>query len=177
MTTTVEQLIQQDVNTVLEHLNTLHPAETLSLKLLSLKIVIWMTILSGQCCQTIHALRTKDMNTSTYHNYQLRMQNCHVRFILTVDNENLLCEKKKYHSRLPIWFFLSRWAITSQGRVFWRDFLSSSKWQSNWVQKIFTEFIDSLTSIVERTAYCASDHVGLEICARKLEETQECLLP
>ena len=36
----------------------------------------------------------------------------------------------------------------------------------------FTEFIDFLTSIVERTAsvYRASDHVGLEICARKLEE-------
>ena len=34
------------------------------------------------------------------------------------------------------------------------------------------EFIDFLTSIVERTAsvYRASDHVGLEICARKLEE-------
>ena len=32
--------------------------------------------------------------------------------------------------------------------------------------------IDSLRSIVERTAsvYRASDHVGLEICARKLEE-------
>ena len=35
----------------------------------------------------------------------------------------------------------------------------------------FTEFIDFLTSIVERTAsvYRASDHVGLEICAKKLE--------
>ena len=53
-----------DVNTVLEHLKTLHPAETLSLKLLSLKIVILMAVLSGQCCQTIHALTTKDMKTS-----------------------------------------------------------------------------------------------------------------
>ena len=35
-----------------------------------------------------------------------------------------------------------------------------------------TEFIDSLGSVVEKTAsvYSASDHVGLEICARKLEE-------
>ena len=52
------------MNTVLEHLKTLHPAETLSLKLLSLKIVILMAVLSGQCCQTIHALTTKDMKTS-----------------------------------------------------------------------------------------------------------------
>jgi len=37
---------------------------------------------------------------------------------------------------------------------------------------LLTEFIDSLRSIVERTAsvYRASDHVGLEICERKLEE-------
>ena len=36
----------------------------------------------------------------------------------------------------------------------------------------FTELIDSLTSIVEKTAsvYHASDHVGLEIRSRKLEE-------
>ena len=53
-----------DVNTVLEHLKTLHPAETLPLKLLSLKIVMLMAILSGQRCQTIHALTTKDMKVS-----------------------------------------------------------------------------------------------------------------
>ena len=53
-----------DVNTVLEHLKTLHPAEILSLKLLSLKIDILMAVLSGQCCQTIHTLTTKDMKTS-----------------------------------------------------------------------------------------------------------------
>ena len=42
----------------------------------------------------------------------------------------------------------------------------------------FTEFIDSLTRIVERTAlvYRASDHVGLEICARKLEEHTRMLI-
>ena len=50
-----------DVNTVLEHLKTLHPAGTLPLKLLSLKIVMLMAILSGQRCQTIHAITTKDM--------------------------------------------------------------------------------------------------------------------
>ena len=53
-----------DVNTVLEHLKTLHPAGTLPLKLLSLKIVMLMAILSGQRCQTIHALTTKDMKVS-----------------------------------------------------------------------------------------------------------------
>ena len=53
-----------DVNTVLEHLKTLHPAETLSLKLLSLKLVMLMAILSGQHCQTIHALTTRDMTVS-----------------------------------------------------------------------------------------------------------------
>lgn len=53
-----------DVNTVLEHLKTLHPAETLSLKSLSLKIVILMAVLSGQYYQTTHALTTKDMKTS-----------------------------------------------------------------------------------------------------------------
>ncbi|XP_022795666.1 uncharacterized protein LOC111334234 [Stylophora pistillata] len=53
-----------DVNTVLEHLKTLHPAESLSLKLLSLKLVMLLAILSGQRCQTIHALTTKDMKAS-----------------------------------------------------------------------------------------------------------------
>ena len=53
-----------DVNTVLEHLKTLHPAESLSLKLLTLKLVMLMTILSGQRCQTIHALSTRDMKVS-----------------------------------------------------------------------------------------------------------------
>jgi len=52
------------VNKVLEHLKILHPAETLSLKLLSFKIVTLMTILSGQCCQTIHVLTTRNMKVS-----------------------------------------------------------------------------------------------------------------
>ena len=53
-----------DVNTVLEHLKTLHPAESVSLKLLTLKLVMLMAILSGQRCQTIHALTTRDMKVS-----------------------------------------------------------------------------------------------------------------
>ena len=42
----------------------------------------------------------------------------------------------------------------------------------------FIEFIHSLRSIVEKTAsvYRASDHVGLEICARKLEEHTRMLI-
>ena len=42
----------------------------------------------------------------------------------------------------------------------------------------FTEFIGSLTSIVERAAsvYRASDHVWLEICARKPEEHTRMLI-
>ena len=53
-----------DVNMVLEHLKTLHPADTLPLKLLSFKIVMLMAILSGQRCQTIHALTTRNMKVS-----------------------------------------------------------------------------------------------------------------
>jgi len=45
-------------------------------------------------------------------------------------------------------------------------------------KKLRTEFTDSLRSIVERTAsvYRASHHVGLEICARKLEEHTRMLI-
>ena len=48
------------------------------------------------------------------HNYQSRMKNCHVRFILTVDNEKSLREKKKSPFEIIDWFFLSRRDITSQ---------------------------------------------------------------
>ena len=48
------------------------------------------------------------------HNYQSRMKNCHVRFILTVDNEKPLREKKKSPFEIIDWFFLSRRDITSQ---------------------------------------------------------------
>ena len=52
------------LNTVLEHLKTLHPAESVSLKLFTLKLVMLMAILSDQRCQTIHALTTRDMKVS-----------------------------------------------------------------------------------------------------------------
>ena len=38
------------------------------------------------------------------HNYQSRMKNCHVRFILTVDNEKSLSEKKSAFQIID-WFF------------------------------------------------------------------------
>ena len=52
------------------------------------------------------------------HNYQSRMKNCHVRFILTVDNEKSFCEKKKSLLEIIDWFFLSWCDITGQRRVF-----------------------------------------------------------
>ena len=39
------------------------------------------------------------------HNYQSRMKNCHLRSILTVDNEKSLCEKKKSPFEIIDWFF------------------------------------------------------------------------
>ena len=47
------------------------------------------------------------------HNYQSRMKNCHVRFILTVDNEKSLREKKITIRDYRL-VFLSRRDITSQ---------------------------------------------------------------
>ena len=61
-------------------------------------------------------------NVMRDHIYQSRMKNCHVRSILTVDNEKSLSEKKKSPFEIIDWFFLSRWDISSQRRVFWRDF-------------------------------------------------------
>ena len=45
------------------------------------------------------------MSVMRDHNYQSRMQKCHVRFILTVDNEKSLCEKKKSPFEIIDWFF------------------------------------------------------------------------
>ena len=66
------------------------------------------------------------------HNYQSRMKNCHVRSMLTVDNEKSLCEKKKSPFEITDWFFLSRRDIYSQRRVFWRDFLLSCGQYKRW---------------------------------------------
>ena len=43
---------------VLKYLKTLHPPEQLSLKDLTLKMVVLIALMSGQRCQTIHALDT-----------------------------------------------------------------------------------------------------------------------
>lgn len=52
------------MNVVLEHLEPLQLAESLSSKLLTLKLVMIMVILSDQRCRTIHALSTRDMQVS-----------------------------------------------------------------------------------------------------------------
>lgn len=52
------------MNIVLEHLEPLQLAESLSSKLLTLKLVMIMAILSDQRCRTIHALSTRDMQVS-----------------------------------------------------------------------------------------------------------------
>lgn len=52
------------MNIVLEHLEPLQLAESLSSKLLTLKLVMIMVILSDQRCRTIHALSTRDMQVS-----------------------------------------------------------------------------------------------------------------
>ena len=75
------------------------------------------------------------------HNYQSRTKNYHTRFILTVENEKSLYEKKNHHSRISISFFSEPLSLSSQRRVFWRDYLSSLKWRSNWVAEDFTDWL------------------------------------
>ena len=50
-----------DVSVVLKYLKSLHPPEQLSLKDLTLKMTMLIALLSGQRCQTIHALDTTTM--------------------------------------------------------------------------------------------------------------------
>ena len=50
-----------DISTVLTYIKTLYPLEKISLKELTLKVVMLLAILSSQRCQTLHALQTKDM--------------------------------------------------------------------------------------------------------------------
>ena len=51
-----EQKETWDVNTVLDMLNTWVPLDKLTLKELTLKLVMLIALLTGQRCQTIHAL-------------------------------------------------------------------------------------------------------------------------
>ena len=79
------------------------------------------------------------------------------------------CTRKKITIReYRLLFFSERLSLSSQRRVFWRDYLSSLKWRSNWVAEDFTDLIDSLRSIVERTASVYR--------ARKLEEHTRMLI-
>jgi hypothetical protein len=50
-----------DISLVFNYLQTLHPIEELNLKELTLKTVMLLAILSGQCCQTLHALSITSM--------------------------------------------------------------------------------------------------------------------
>ena len=86
------------------------------------------------------------------HNYQSITKNCHTRFIVTVENEKSLCEKKKITIREYRLVFFEPVNLSSQGTVFWRDYLSLFKMAEQLSAEDFTEFIDSLRSIVERTA-------------------------
>ena len=112
------------------------------------------------------------------HNYQSRMKNCHVKFTLTVDNEKSLCEKKKSSFEIIDWVFSEPVSHYQSAESILAGFSLILKMAEQLSPEDFTEFIDFLTSIVERTAsvYRASDHVGLEICAGKLEQHTRMLI-
>ena len=55
-----------DVATVLRHLKTLHPPSQLKLRDLTLKLTMLIALLSGQRCQTIHALDIKGMKVEAH---------------------------------------------------------------------------------------------------------------
>ena len=89
-----------DVNEVLKHLQTLHPLNELSLKLLSFKVVMLLALLSGQRCQTLHSLTTRDMKV--YHNKVVFIvseltktskpgKHCTTLEFLSYDNDPRLC--------------------------------------------------------------------------------------
>lgn len=89
-----------DVNEVLKHLQTLHPLNGLSLKLLSFKVVMFLALLSGQRCQTLHSLTTRDMKV--YHNKVVCIvseltktfkpgKQCTSLELLSYDNDPRLC--------------------------------------------------------------------------------------
>ena len=55
--------------------------------------------------EKLKLLYENEKNVMRDHNYQSRMKNCHVRSILTVNNEKSLCEKKKSPFEIIDWFF------------------------------------------------------------------------
>ena len=63
-----------DVAIVLKYLKTLHPPEDLHLRDLTLKVNMLIALLSGQRCQTIHALDISDMEVVSQPNLQYVFQ-------------------------------------------------------------------------------------------------------
>ena len=89
------------------------------------------------------------------------------------------CQRKRnHHSRLSIWFFSELVSHYQSAENILAEFSLILKMAEQLSAEDSTEFIDFLTSIVEKTVsvYRASDHVGLEICARKLEEHTRMLI-
>ena len=85
------------------------------------------------------------------------------RFILTVDNEKSLWEKKKSPFEIiDCIFFLSWWDITSQRRVFWQDIfsswtveqLSAEDFRVYWLLKELLQFILCIWSCRRITNLC-----------------------
>ena len=88
------------INEVLKHLQTLHPVNGLSLKLLPFKVVMLLALLYGQRCQTLHSLTARDMKV--YHNKVVFIvseltktskpgKQCTTLEFLSYDNDPRLC--------------------------------------------------------------------------------------
>ena len=77
--------------------------------------------------EKLKLLYENENNVMRDHNYHSRMKNCHVRFILTVDNEKSLCEKKSPFQIID-WFFSE--PVRRSGEYFGGIF-SHPEWQSN----------------------------------------------
>ena len=74
--------------------------------------------------------------------------------------KNRCVRKRNHHSRLSIGFFLSRWDISSQRRVFWRDFLLSRGQYKTWT----ADYGLRTTDYGLRTGYkTRTKHYGLGI--------------
>ena len=56
--------ITWDTNIVLDYIKTLSPVKDLNLKLLTMKLVMLLSLLTGQRCQTLHFIRISDMSIS-----------------------------------------------------------------------------------------------------------------
>ena len=102
------------------------------------------------------------------HNYHSRMKNCQVWFVLTVDNEKSLCEKKESPFEIIDCFF-SEPVRQSAESILARFSINGRATESITLYKVSWFFNEYCWKNCFRL-YRASDHLGLEICARKLEE-------